>query len=194
MSAPPQVVVDYDTRFVPVDLDGNLRSWARASAEVLWQRTGMDHKRRDVSALAERLEAVAEVVRGVNPMGAFALVPEPWSGVTGVARLLPVDLGEPMTTDEVLRSMTYPDAELVEPAEIAEIETPLGTAHVLHQRVVHEGAVADQRQVVWLFPEREAALILGIAFTDLIEAERWRDAVVDLARGVVLDPAVPTPR
>lgn len=188
MSAPPQVVVDYDARFVPIDLHGDLRSWSAAAAETQWQRSGTDHGRRDVRALAERLEAVAEVVRSVNPLGAFALVPEPWVGVTGVARMVPVDLGRPMSADEVLAELVHPDSQLVEPAEVVPVETPLGAATLLHQRVDDAGAVTDHRQVIWLFPEREAALILGIAFTDLIEAERWRDALVDLARGVALDP------
>lgn len=186
MSAPPDVAFDYDTRFVEIDLRGDLRGWARSAAETAFHRAGRPAGRRDVKRLAGILETLAERTRQMQPVGAFALVPEPWAGVSGIVRVTPVDLaGQPM--ERLLGEMTMTEAELAAPPERGRIETAAGDAVWLLQRIVGDREeVTEDLEFVWHFPAHEAALVLGIAFTDLIESARWRPAIHDLARGISL--------
>lgn len=186
MSAPPDIAFDYDTRFVEVDLRGDLDRWSRAAAETAWERTGQKAGRRELRRLAENLRVLAEHSLRQNPMGALALVPEPWVGVTGMVQVIPVDLGdEPF--DQLLADLALPEEELARPAERGSVETAAGSATTLLQHILRAGdAVTENLQFVWHFPAQRAAVVLGIAFNDLIEAARWRPAIYELARGISL--------
>lgn len=192
MSAPPPVVFDYDTRFLPIDFRGDIARWSKEAAETAWQRSGRKYGRREVKGLAKTLETLAELTRQLNPMGAFALVPEPWAGVAGVVRLLPLDLGGPTQMSDLLSQLTYPPEELAAPVESGTLQTPLGEASWLHQLTVTEDGVSSSRQFIWLFPELEAALAMTIAFTDPLQSARWKSALEDLARGADLDTSTLT--
>jgi hypothetical protein len=186
VSAPPDVAFDYDTRFVEMDLRGDARTWARSAAETAFEQTGHDAGRHDVKRLAGMLETLAERTREMQPVGAFALVPEPWAGVAGIVRVTPVDLaGQPL--DRLLAEMTMNEAELAAAPETGRIETAAGDAVWLRQRIVGAGSeVTEDLEFVWHFPREDAALVLGIGFSDLLEAARWRPAIHDLARGISL--------
>lgn len=192
MSAPPPVAFDYDTRFLPMDFRGDIGRWAKVAAKTAWERSGREHGRRDVKHLASTLETLAELTRRLNPMGAFAFVPEPWAGVAGVVRVLALDLGAPMEMPELVAQLSYPQEQLAAPVEIGVLDTPLGQAATLHQLTVTEDGVQSSRQFLWLFPDLEAAVVTSIAFTDPLQSARWKSALEDLARGADLETSALT--
>ena len=190
MSAPPPFAVDYDARFVQIDLEGDLGRWADAAARTMWERSGRRHGRGQVRRLAGAFRAMAEAAREQHPLGAFLLAPEPWVGVAAVVKLTPVDLGDAdLDRDAVLDELTYPDAYLAEAVEVVDVPTPAGVAARLRQRILEPGSTkeaVESVQYVWFFPHEQAILLMRTAFTDLTEAAPWRTALNALAGGVSL--------
>lgn len=192
MSAPPDVYVDYDTRWLEVDLEADPDTWARTAAEEAWRRSGHQYSKRDLRGLTQTLAALSQAVREYRPIGAFLLVPEPWAGVSAVVKMLALDTGTPHTLDQLLGLLTQPPESLVRPPEIDRLDSGAGQVARISQYVVDtsDGAGSDRRvageslQYVWTFPERSAALVLGTAFTDPVEGARWRPALDGLATAV----------
>ena len=61
MSAPPDIAFDYDTRFVEVDLRGDLEQWSRAAAEVYRLAMARGMAEQDHTAIARIIEEAAGV-------------------------------------------------------------------------------------------------------------------------------------
>ncbi len=102
-----------------------------------------------------------------------------------MVRLQAVDVGEDLTVEELLAELTTEVAELLGPPQTEQLDAPLGPVHRLVQRTNGErGTAVESVQYLWAFPAQQAALVLGTAFPDLLEAQRWRPALDALARSV----------
>ena len=72
-----------------------------------------------------------------------------------------------------------------EPPEITELDTAAGPCRRVRQLVADgdqpERPVSEHLAYLWLFPDYGAGVILATAFSDLVQAGRWRPVLDDLA-------------
>ena len=199
--AMPPFAVSYDARWVAVDLEADLRAWARRAAREVLARSGGRPSRREERRIAAVLEAAGAVARKAQDASiALLLYPDVNERVRAVVRFCPVDLGD-REEDEawagILETLA-PDLPGLPSAEVTDIVTPAGLCRRICQRVaVGEGSerpVYEQLAYVWVFLEQSAGVIMTTAFTDLVEAGRWRPALDALAAGAEREPPVGGPR
>jgi len=199
--AMPPFAVSYDARWVAVDLEADLRAWARRMASEVLARSGGRPSRREERRVAAVLEAAGAVARKAQDASiALLLYPDVSERVRAVVRFCPVDLGD-REEDEawagILETLA-PDLPGLPSAEVTDITTPAGLCRRICQRVaVGEGSerpVYEQLAYVWVFPEQSAGVIMTTAFTDLAEAGRWRPALDVLAVGAEREPPVGGPQ
>lgn len=188
VSAPPDVLALVDLPWLVLLPDeADVPAWAHEQAQRVWTAADVVASRDDVQRLAEQLSEVAGLLTGSPLVAAFLLLPEPGAGITAVARLQAVETGEGVAVEELLEELTAEVADLVAPPETTLVDTAAGPAHRLVQRTGgSRGTVVESVQYVWSFPVQGAALVLGTAFTDLLEAQRWRASLDVLAAGLAL--------
>lgn len=195
--ATPPIVVDHDDRWVEIDLRGDLKAWARQTADGIMDRAraagqagGLD-QRQLVGMLAG---AGALARRAQDAALALLLYPTLADGMIALARFCLVDLagreGEAAWSDLV--SWLTPGGALAEP-EITELDSAAGPCRRVRRRYAagegSERPVGEHLGYAWAFPDYGAGVVLVTSFTDLVAAGRWRPALDALARGVALDPA-----
>jgi hypothetical protein len=127
-------------------------------------------------------------------MGLFLLAPRGDGMVAAAARMVAVELEDGDDADAIgtARRIVAPDElPVIEPVEVTELVTPAGIAVRGRARMSNaEQAVTELLTYAWVFSGYRYAAALTTAFTDLVEAGRWRPTVDALASSVALrDPA-----
>jgi hypothetical protein len=188
----PPLVVDYDGRWIDVDLHGDLGDWARRAArEVLarWDARGGRREKR----LTALLEAAGQVARQAEDASmVFLLYPELGGSVQAMVRFCPVDLAgndELHSWSGVVSELFPPDTWGDDPPEATEIASPAGTCRRLRRRhVMREvGGVGEHLTYIWVFPQYGAGVIMAPSFANMEEADRWLPAIDKLAATAQLD-------
>jgi hypothetical protein len=185
----PPLVVDYDGRWIDVDMHGDLASWARATATEVLTRWGAAPGGKRQKQLVKLFEGAGEIARRAQDSNMiFLLYPVLDEGVRAAVRFCPVDMSGWDSSDEawpVLLKGLIPDEPWEEPPEITELATPAGTCHRIRRRTVTgEGStrgVGEQFAYCWIFPQYGAGVVMTTAFQNLEEAGLWTSALDDLA-------------
>jgi hypothetical protein len=188
----PPFVVNYDARWIDVDLRGDLGDWARRVTKDIYSRVPGHHGAREKKRFASLLESAGEVARRPQDASiALLLFPSMRDGIKASVRFCPVDLAGQDAEDAWTWVLdTLPDDE---PPEITEISTGAGPCRRIRQRYVTgegpERPLGERLGYVWILPRWDAVVIMTTAFTDLLEAGRWLSALDDLAAACGLEPA-----
>lgn len=183
------VEVSVDARWVPLSLTGDVDAESAETASDVLRARG------DEQPDAERLEGVTAMVAGLarharatddeeaRLVAAFALMPDeqPYPLTTAALR---VSEGA-WSVDETIAELVAPEEERYEDPVVDVVDTPLGQAGRVTQRLVRPDAtVTEWLAYAWPLPDAERTLVLSATFLDLVEAARWADAFDDLATGV----------
>ena len=122
-----------------------------------------------------------------------AALPGPGVRRPGDRPVLPGDLSGQDGDDTWagLESIAVVDLPDQEPPEITELDSAAGPCRRVRQLVADgdqpERPVSEHLAYLWLFPDYGAGVILATAFSDLVQAGRWRPVLDDLATtGVTL--------
>jgi hypothetical protein len=191
----PPLTVDYDGRWVAVDLHGDLHEWARRAAAEVLARWGSRSGKRE-KQLATLLEGAGDLARRAGDASiALLLYPVLGEGVRAVVRFSPVDMSGHDGEDawQVLLTGLIPDEPWEEPAEITEIATGAGPCRrIMRRYVTGEGSggvrpVGEQIAYAWVFPQFGAGVVMGTAFINLQEAGMWRPVLDELAAATRLE-------
>jgi hypothetical protein len=191
----PVLVADYDASWISVDLSADPAAWAEAEAAERLARDGHAPKKRELRGYTDYLETMVRTATRVeDAMGLFLLAPQGDGKVVAAVRMVAVELeeGDDQQPIETARRIVAPDElPVVEPAEVSEIVSPAGIAVRGRTRIIGgSGGVTELLTYAWVFPGFRFAAALTTAFTDLVEAGRWRPAVDALAASVALaEPA-----
>lgn len=185
----PPLAVDYDGRWIAVDLHGDLHEWAKRAAADVTRRWGGRKQRR----LLPLLEGAGELARSAGDASIVLLLyPVPGEGIRAIVRFCPVDLAG-LEGDEAWSELLgdpVPDEPWEEPAEITQLSTNAGPCRrVLRKWVAGEGntrGLGEQANYVWLFPQYGAGVIMTTSFVNLAEAGRWRPVLDELATAAEL--------
>jgi hypothetical protein len=182
VSAPPDVVLRHDWPWVPLPAGTtDVAGWATAAVAAAERHAGLV----DAPGLTRLLTEVATTLVNLPVLGSFLLLAEPQSGVSAVARMSAIDLGDDLSAEQVLEGLTEDPQRQASPPQVHELATPAGPAHCLRQRLITaKGTVQENVQYLWVFAQEQAALVLGTAFLDLVEAQRWAPLLEDLAFGL----------
>jgi len=189
----PPLVVNYDTRWIEVDLRGDLGAWAQRAARNATAREESRARARDEAALATLLEGAGALARRARDAClAFLLYPGAAEGVTAVVSFCPVDLARRDGRDAWTRMLGPLLARRPgqAPPEVTGLLSGAGPCRRVRQRFgAADGGHPPREHVgyVWTFPEYRAGVVMTTAFTDLLEAGRWRPVLDALATGVELD-------
>ncbi|HYZ55317.1 MAG TPA: hypothetical protein VE733_17695 [Streptosporangiaceae bacterium] len=188
----PPLVVDYDARWIDVDLRGDLGEWARKTAQDMLARSPGRHRGRDEKSLAALLETAGAMARQADDASiALLLYPSHQDGLKALVRFCPVDLagreGED-AWDALLASLPAG-----EPPEVTKIGTAAGPCRRVRQPYAageESGSpVGERLGYIWVFPQYGAGVIMTTSFVDAMEAGRWRPALDALAAAAALEPA-----
>jgi len=190
----PPVIVAYDAHWVEVDLRGDVAQWARRAAAEVLTRSGGPARGADARQLAKLFAAAGVIARRAQDATiSLLLYPGPESGIRAIARFCPVDLsgqdGDGAWAG--LESIAVVDLPGQEPPEITALDTAAGPCRRVRQLVADTDQpgrpVSENLAYLWLFPDYGAGVILATAFSDLVQAGRWRPVLDDLATtGVTL--------
>jgi hypothetical protein len=188
----PPFAVDYDIRWISVDLDGDIAVWARKSAQDVLARWGAKGGRREKD-LAKFLEEAGTIVRRMPDVasGAFLLYPGVGEKIRAMVRLMPVDMhGHDQNSgwSAMLAWLLPPKNTGIDP-EITDIGTRAGLCKRIRFRLTDNRGSVEQLAYTWVYPQYGAAVIMSCTFTDLEEADQWRPAVDELAAAAELDEA-----
>ena len=193
-SALPPFVVDYDTNWVSVGLNGDLDAWSADAAREVLARDGRSASKKDVRRLADHFAAAGAVATRVpDSMATFLLCPAPERRVLTVVRMVAVELSDEDVAagvETAQRIVAPDDLPAIEPPELTTVDTPAGPAARSLARVARAGGgdheVHEWLNYAWVVPGYRFAVVLTTAFADLVEAGRWRPAVDALAGGVAM--------
>lgn len=193
----PPLAVGHDSRWIDVDLSGDLSQWAqRAAAGVA---APMSHGRH--ARLAALMEGAGRLARGAgDAFMALLLYPAPGEGIQAIVRFCAVDLAgrEGEEAWSALLADTESGGPQQEPDEVTEITTSAGPCRrFLLRRAAGEpgtGETGEQVAYVWLFPRYSAGVVMTTAFLSVAEADRWRPALDELAAAVALEQAKAVPQ
>ncbi len=190
----PPLAVDYDARWVAVDLGGDLGDWARRTAIEVLSGAGGQSGRWDQRRVTGLLEGAGALARqGRDASIALLLYPNLGEGVKAVVRFCPVDLAGQEAEDAwaQLLDTLAPALPGQEPPEVTEIASRAGPCRRIRQRHAtgegSERSVGERLGYLWALPEYGAGVVMTTAFTDLLEAGRWRPALDELAAAVELE-------
>jgi hypothetical protein len=196
--AVPPVAVDYDARWVEVDLTGDLGDWARRTAgEILGRTRASGHDAgKTEPQVADLLEGAGALARQAGDAAiALLLYPSMADGVKAVVRFCLVDLDgrdDPGVWPELLGSLVPPEPGPDGP-EVTELPSRAGPCRRIRQRYTTGAGsiqpVGEQLGYVWVFPQYGAGVVMSTGFADLLDAGRYRPAVDTLAAAVELDAA-----
>jgi hypothetical protein len=185
----PPFVLNYDIRWISLDLNGDLTAWAGKSAKDVLARWGARGGRREKN-LAKLLEDAGTIARRADDTSlAYLLYPALGEGIRTIARVLPVDMrgqDEASGWEAMLRWQTPADSFGVS-ADVTDFPTPAGACkRIRFQHDDGDGAY-EHYTYAWVFPRYGAGIVLTGAFSSVEAAEQWRTAVDDLAAGAELD-------
>lgn len=191
MSAPPDVTLHFDPPWfsLPITEDeAAVEAAARDIGASAWLHAGVAASESQVGWLTSFTLDVRAMMASRPLIGLFLLIPEPETGVSAAAGMTAIDVGSDLSVDQLLAGMTEDVGDLAGVPETASLHTAAGPAYKLRQRATgSSGAVSETVQYLWAFPERQAALVLGIGFTDLLESKRWAALCDELAAGLVIE-------
>lgn len=188
----PPLVVNYDTRWISVDLHGDLGVWAKKSAQDVLARWGLRGGRRE-KALTRQLEQAGTIARRVQDSSlAYLLYPELGGKFITMFRVMPIDIrghDQDSAWNAMLGWLVPPAASGLHP-EITDLATPAGACKRIRvEQPLGDGTVAEQLAYTWIFPQYGSGVVLTGSFTDLEQAAQWRPAADELADSVTLDEA-----
>ena len=188
----PPFAVDYDIRWISVDLDGDIAVWARKTAQDVLARWGAKGGRREKD-LAKFLEKAGTIARRAPDVasGAFLLYPGLGEKIPTIARVMPVDMrghDEDSGWAAVLATFAPPEDSGLNP-EITDMPTRAGLCKRIRFRLTDSRGSVEQLIYTWVYPQFGAAVVMSCAFTDFAEADQWRPAVDEFAAAAELDEA-----
>jgi hypothetical protein len=191
----PPFALDYDTRWVAVDLHGDLGDWARRAARDVLTRFDVRGGGRREKRLANLFEGAGKLARQADDASmAFLLYPILAEGVRALVRFCPVDLSgceEEEAWSVLAEGLFPPESWADNPPEVTEIASQAGRCRRFLQRYVRsdgtEGPVGEQVAYLWVFPQYGAGVVMTTAFPNLEEAGRWRPTLDELAAAAELD-------
>lgn len=181
------VEVGGDGRWAPLALAGDVDAESAATAAELLRIRGEEDPD------PERLDQVTALLAGLARhmaqsddeefplVVALALVPEQDPVPLGVATLRMTDAVDSL--DDAVDELVAPPEERYDDPVVDRLETPLGPAIRIAQRLVDDqSAVNEWVGYAWYLADAERLLVLSATFADLVEAGRWTEAFDDLAR------------
>jgi hypothetical protein len=192
----PPMVVNYDGRWIDVDIHGDIADWAQRSARDVLDRFGQRPGGKREKKLAKYLEGAGTIARRAQDSNMmYMLYPVLGEGVRAIVRFCPVDMSG-WQEDEawpVLLKGLIPDEPWEESPEITEMATPAGTCRRIKRRTVTgEGStrgVGEQLAYCWVFPQYGAGVVMTTAFQSLQEAGLWMPTLDELALAVGMEQA-----
>lgn len=186
----PPFVVDYDIRWISVDLRGDLGAWARKSAKDVLARWGSRGGIREKN-LARFLEEAGKIARKAPDVASMAYLLYPVLGekIRAIVRLMPVDMRghDEASGWEAMLAWLVPPAETGIDPEITDIPTDAGLCKRIRYRHTAGNGPTEHLAYAWVYPEYGSAVVMSCAFTDLGEADEWRPVVDELVAAAQLD-------
>jgi hypothetical protein len=189
----PPFTLDYDGRWVEIELHGDLDKWAQhAASEVLtrWKASGRKREKQ----LTALFRAAGQIARKAqDAMTALMLYPSLGGAIPAMVRFSPVDLGgndELHAWSVLVEELFPPDSWGEHPPEVTEIQTRAGTCRRFRKRVVTDAATGAESEVVvyiWVFEQYGSGMILAPSFSSIEAADTWLAVVDDLAAAAALD-------
>lgn len=190
-----EVVVDADSSIwleLVVDPHLDLDEWALRSTRTCFAEAALHPDERQVTLLATALLSLATWAQDAGGLS-FAHLRFPELGPRGLALLRAYDAGD--GSEAALRALAQADAiELVEPATVERLDTPLGAAlrvrrYALSQDPMHpRGTLLASLSYVWHLAEHDTDLLLIAADVDLADLAVLEPDLDDLARAVRVEP------
>ena len=186
-----QVDLSFDPAYwLEVDLASEPAEWVPDAVRERWQAGGLEPQ---PDVLAVVTHAVTMVVTSVleeepPPFMAFLLHPVPDDGPRAVVALRTEGLEEPMGLDRLAAELRLPEELLTAPAEETVLDSMAGPVVRVVQRFVapeneDDGTVTETIAYAWVVDDdgHAVALTLSTGFEDLDDAQRWRNALDELA-------------
>jgi hypothetical protein len=187
----PPFVVDYDIRWISVDLHGDLGAWARKSARDVLARWGAEGGRREKN-LARFLEEAGKIARREqHAILAYLLYPAIGEKIRAVVNVMPVDMrghDEDSGWAAMLAWLLPPESTGISP-EITDMPTRAGLCKRIRFQLTDDRGSVEQLAYAWVYPQYGAAVVMSCTFTDFEEADQWRPVVDELAAAAELDEA-----
>lgn len=189
----PPFALDYDGRWVEIDLDGDLGQWANNAARQVMARWHASGRKREKQLTALFLGAGTIARKAQDASMALLLYPVLGETVPAIVRFCPVDLGgndEPHAWQELVGDLFPVESWDSHPPESTEIHTRAGTCRRITQSYVKNAASeAEGEHVVyaWVFEQYGSAMIMAPSFSSPESAEKWRPVVDELAAAAELD-------
>ena len=153
----PAIVVDYDGSWIRVDLQADLDVWAETEVRLRLAAGGQSARKAVVRRRAQYLATMARLASRDDAWGLFLLSPGADGKVLAAVTMVLVELepGDEAEPLETARRIVAPDdLPCVEPPELAELQSPAGTAVRGLARIARgtdKQAVTELVTYAWVF-------------------------------------------